>query len=124
MVGRWLDDVTKALRDLGGEGHLSQIYPRVLEYRRELGAPIGEHKEWVRNCLQSNSRGKGHNVFRPGRLSAIRPLAGSIKATGREQAPLTPSSSPPIPARIITALRALENKKDTNPRKKHGNIPL
>jgi len=27
-------------------------------------------------------------------------------------------------ARIITALRSLENKKDTNPRKKHGNIPL
>jgi propionyl-CoA carboxylase beta chain len=27
-------------------------------------------------------------------------------------------------SRIITALRALENKKDTNPRKKHGNIPL
>jgi propionyl-CoA carboxylase beta chain len=27
-------------------------------------------------------------------------------------------------ARVITALRALENKKDTNPRKKHGNIPL
>ncbi len=27
-------------------------------------------------------------------------------------------------AKIITALRALENKKDTNPRKKHGNIPL
>jgi len=26
--------------------------------------------------------------------------------------------------RVITALRALENKKDTNPRKKHGNIPL
>jgi propionyl-CoA carboxylase beta chain len=26
--------------------------------------------------------------------------------------------------RIITALRALENKCDTNPRKKHGNIPL
>jgi propionyl-CoA carboxylase beta chain len=26
--------------------------------------------------------------------------------------------------RLITALRALENKKDTNPRKKHGNIPL
>src|SRR5437660_8755095 len=26
--------------------------------------------------------------------------------------------------RIITALRSLENKKDTNPRKKHGNIPL
>ncbi len=27
-------------------------------------------------------------------------------------------------ARLITSLRALENKKDTNPRKKHGNIPL
>ena len=26
--------------------------------------------------------------------------------------------------RIITALRALENKRDINPRKKHGNIPL
>ncbi len=26
--------------------------------------------------------------------------------------------------RVITALRALENKRDTNPRKKHGNIPL
>jgi propionyl-CoA carboxylase beta chain len=27
-------------------------------------------------------------------------------------------------ARIINALRALENKRDTNPKKKHGNIPL
>ena len=27
-------------------------------------------------------------------------------------------------ARVITALRALESKRDTNPRKKHGNIPL
>jgi propionyl-CoA carboxylase beta chain len=27
-------------------------------------------------------------------------------------------------ARIITALRALETKRDTNPKKKHGNIPL
>jgi propionyl-CoA carboxylase beta chain len=26
--------------------------------------------------------------------------------------------------RVITALRALENKRDTNPKKKHGNIPL
>jgi propionyl-CoA carboxylase beta chain len=26
--------------------------------------------------------------------------------------------------KLITALRALENKRDTNPRKKHGNIPL
>ena len=27
-------------------------------------------------------------------------------------------------ARVITALHALENKRDVNPRKKHGNIPL
>ena len=27
-------------------------------------------------------------------------------------------------ARLITALRSLENKSDTNPSKKHGNIPL
>ncbi|MGD1212048.1 MAG: acyl-CoA carboxylase subunit beta [Candidatus Acidiferrales bacterium] len=27
-------------------------------------------------------------------------------------------------AKIITALRSLENKRDTNPKKKHGNIPL
>jgi propionyl-CoA carboxylase beta chain len=27
-------------------------------------------------------------------------------------------------AKLITALRSLENKRDVNPRKKHGNIPL
>jgi propionyl-CoA carboxylase beta chain len=27
-------------------------------------------------------------------------------------------------AKLITSLRSLENKRDTNPRKKHGNIPL
>jgi propionyl-CoA carboxylase beta chain len=27
-------------------------------------------------------------------------------------------------AKLITALRSLENKRDANPRKKHGNIPL
>jgi propionyl-CoA carboxylase beta chain len=27
-------------------------------------------------------------------------------------------------AKLITTLRALENKRDTNPKKKHGNIPL
>ena len=27
-------------------------------------------------------------------------------------------------AKLITALRSLENKRDTNPRKKQGNIPL
>jgi propionyl-CoA carboxylase beta chain len=27
-------------------------------------------------------------------------------------------------AKLIVALRSLENKRDTNPKKKHGNIPL
>ena len=27
-------------------------------------------------------------------------------------------------AKLISALRSLENKRDINPRKKHGNIPL
>ena len=27
-------------------------------------------------------------------------------------------------AKLITSLRALENKRDVNPKKKHGNIPL
>jgi propionyl-CoA carboxylase beta chain len=27
-------------------------------------------------------------------------------------------------AKVITALRALEAKRDSNPKKKHGNIPL
>jgi propionyl-CoA carboxylase beta chain len=27
-------------------------------------------------------------------------------------------------AKLITALRSLETKRDTNPKKKHGNIPL
>jgi acetyl-CoA carboxylase carboxyltransferase component len=27
-------------------------------------------------------------------------------------------------AKLIAGLRLLENKRDTNPRKKHGNIPL
>ena len=27
-------------------------------------------------------------------------------------------------AKLITALRSLENKRDSNPKKKHGNIPL
>jgi propionyl-CoA carboxylase beta chain len=27
-------------------------------------------------------------------------------------------------AKLIAALRSLANKRDTNPRKKHGNIPL
>ncbi len=59
----WLEDVARALTDLGGEAHLSLIYPKVYEYRKARAAPIGKYQEWVRYYLQQNSRGKGHNVF-------------------------------------------------------------
>jgi hypothetical protein len=61
--GGWLEDVSNALADLGGEAHLSAIYPKVYEYRKARGAAIGKYHEWVRYYLQQNSRGKGYNIF-------------------------------------------------------------
>jgi len=63
MPDRWLEDISKALGDLGGEAHLSSIYTKVLESRQARTASLGEYQAWVRNCLQQNSRGKGHDVF-------------------------------------------------------------
>ena len=63
MPDRWLEDVSKALGDLGGEAHLSLIYPKVLERRKARRATLGKYQAWVRNCLQQNSRGKGHDMF-------------------------------------------------------------
>jgi propionyl-CoA carboxylase beta chain len=40
---------------------------------------------------------------------------------GYIDAVIEPSQTRP---KLIAALRALENKRDTNPKKKHGNIPL
>jgi hypothetical protein len=63
MARGWLEDVSDALKKLGGEAHLSAIYEEVLSYRRARGAPIGEYKAWVRYYLQQNSRGKGYDIF-------------------------------------------------------------
>lgn len=38
MPDKWLEDVSQALGDLGGEAHLSAIYPKVWECRKR-----GEH---------------------------------------------------------------------------------
>jgi hypothetical protein len=59
----WLEDVSDALKELGGEAHLSAIYEKVLAYRRTEGEPIGEYKAWVRYYLQQNSRGRGYDIF-------------------------------------------------------------
>lgn len=47
----WYIDVCWALAELGGEGHLGEVYPLVHRYRIARGAPIGNYKEWTRNSL-------------------------------------------------------------------------
>lgn len=63
MYDGWLEDVERALRNLGGEAHLSEIYKKVYAYRKARNAPLGEYEAWVRYYLQQNSRGKGRNIF-------------------------------------------------------------
>jgi len=63
MAKKWIEDVEIALTRLGGQGHLSEIYPIVRELRTARNDPIGKLEEWTRNALQQNSRGKGKNLF-------------------------------------------------------------
>ena len=63
MPSGWLEDVSDALKELGGEAHLSAIYERVLAYRNARKAAIGEYKPWVRYYLQQSPRGKGYDIF-------------------------------------------------------------
>jgi len=64
----WHKDVEEALKKLGGQAHLSDIYDIVLKRRRARGDTIGEYKAWVRYVLQNNSRGRGHDIFEPKHL--------------------------------------------------------
>jgi hypothetical protein len=59
----WYADVALALGELGGTAHLSDIYVVVVRNREVRGDPLGAHDEWVRNALQQNSHGRGHNLF-------------------------------------------------------------
>lgn len=61
--GGWLEDVRDALIALGGKAHLSKIYKKVLEVRRQRGDPIGKYQAWIRYYLQQNSRGRGQDIF-------------------------------------------------------------
>jgi hypothetical protein len=59
----WAVDTAIALAEMGGQGHLSQIYEIVVRARQKRGDTLGEAEAWVRHALQSNSRGKGLDWF-------------------------------------------------------------
>ncbi len=77
-------------------------------YKRELDRAPEKEREKLRREKIEEFRGRFANPY----VAAER---GYIDAV------IEPAETR---ARIITALRALENKRDTNPKKKHGNIPL
>ena len=62
---KWEIDVKEALKQLGGEAHLSDIYPIVKRRREKRGDSLGKYKNWVSHTLQNNSRGDGSDIFEP-----------------------------------------------------------
>jgi propionyl-CoA carboxylase beta chain len=77
-------------------------------YRRELEQAPASERESLRREKIEDFRARFANPY----VAAER---GYIDAV------IEPSQTR---AKIVAALRSLENKRDTNPRKKHGNIPL
>jgi len=93
---------TAEIAVMGPEGAVDIVY------KRELAKVEGAEREKLRQEKISEFRDRFANPF----VAAER---GYIDAV------IEPADTR---ARVITALRALENKRDTNPKKKHGNIPL
>ena len=93
---------TAEIAVMGPEGAVDIVY------KRELAKVEGAEREKLRREKIAEFRNRFANPF----VAAER---GYIDAV------IEPADTR---ARLITALRALENKRDTNPRKKHGNIPL
>src|ERR1700722_4000564 len=93
---------TAEIAVMGPEGAVNIVYKRELEK-----APESE-REALRQEKIAEFRDRFANPF----VAAER---GYIDAV------IEPAETR---AKIITALRSLENKRDTNPKKKHGNIPL
>jgi propionyl-CoA carboxylase beta chain len=93
---------TAQIAVMGPEGAVNIVYKRELERAPEAEREnlrqekIAEFRERFANPYVAAERGYIDAIIEP-----------------RETRP-----------RLITALAALENKRDTNPRKKHGNIPL
>jgi propionyl-CoA carboxylase beta chain len=93
---------TAEIAVMGPEGAVDIVY------KRELAKVAESDREKVRQEKIAEFRDRFANPF----VAAER---GYIDAV------IEPADTR---ARIITALRTLENKRDTNPKKKHGNIPL
>jgi len=93
---------TAEIAVMGPEGAVNIVYKREIE-----GVPESE-REKLREKKIAEFRARFANPY----IAAER---GYIDAV------IEPHETR---LRLITALRALENKRDTNPKKKHGNIPL
>jgi len=96
----YLDWPTTEIAVMGPEGAVNIVY------RRELGAS-GDGDE-LRQQKVAEFRERFANPF----IAAERGFIDDV---------IEPHETRP---RVIRALRMLENKVDTMPRKKHGNIPL
>jgi propionyl-CoA carboxylase beta chain len=81
---------------MGAEGAVNILYRREIADETARAAKIAEYKERFANPFVAAERGFVDDVIEP-------------RTTRR---------------RVIRALRMLENKVDTMPKKKHGNIPL
>jgi propionyl-CoA carboxylase beta chain len=93
---------TAEIAVMGPEGAVSIVYKRELDRASEADRErlrrekIAEFRERFANPYVAAERGYIDAVIEPSQTRA----------------------------KLITALRALENKRDSNPKKKHGNIPL
>ncbi len=93
---------TAEIAVMGPEGAVNIVY------KRELDRTPPEQREALRQQKIAEFRERFANPY----IAAER---------GYVDAVIEPAMTRP---KLITALRALENKRDTNPKKKHGNIPL
>ncbi len=93
---------TAEIAVMGPEGAVNIVY------RRELDRATDAEREKLRRDKIDDFRERFANPY----VAAER---------GYVDAVIEPSQTR---AKLIAALRSLENKRDTNPRKKHGNIPL
>jgi propionyl-CoA carboxylase beta chain len=93
---------TAEIAVMGPEGAVNIVYKRELERAPESG------RERLRQEKVAEFRERFANPY----VAAERGYIDAI---------IEPSETR---ARLITALRSLETKRDTNPKRKHGNIPL
>lgn len=87
---------------MGAEGAVNIVY------RRELAAAKGAEQDAVRRAKTEEFRERFANPF----IAAEHGFLDDV---------IEPHETRP---RVIRALKMLETKVDTMPRKKHGNIPL